>query len=109
MLVASVARAETPRSPYRITWLFPDNADSAIDVDRGDLSTSRFESDYELVQFLGKQPKPKKGKGKNGQDLEAKREAYYARISKMDLAPLWKVLKDIIPVQPDAAHSSRVE
>ena len=45
-------------------------------------------------------PKTKAGKSKNGQDMEAKREAYYARISKMDLAPLWKVLKDIIPAQP---------
>jgi gentisate 1,2-dioxygenase len=41
-----------------------------------------------------------KGKSRNGQDLEARREAYYGRISKMDLAPLWKVLKDIIPAQP---------
>src|ERR1043165_8261228 len=40
-----------------------------------------------------------KGKtgGKHGQDSP---EAYYDRISKLDMAPLWVVLKDIIPEQP---------
>ena len=52
--------AETPRSPYRIYWAFPDNDMSGIDVDRGDLSVSRFESDFELVRYLADQPKPKR-------------------------------------------------
>ena len=47
------------------------------------------------------QSKTKAGKGKtggkNGQDARA---AYYDRISKLDMAPLWVVLKDIIPEQP---------
>ena len=39
----------------------------------------------------------KRRSGKNG---NAAREAYYDRISKLDMAPLWVVLKDIIPEQP---------
>lgn len=42
--------------------------------------------------------KAAKNGGKNGK--EAAREAYYERISKLDLAPLWVVLKDIIPDEP---------
>ncbi len=46
--------------------------------------------------------KGKSGKGKNGGKNGGKsaREAYYDRISKLDMAPLWVVLKDIIPAQP---------
>ena len=62
------AHAETPRSPYRVYWAFPDNEMSGIDIDRGDLSVSRFESDFELVRYLADQPKPKKpGKPKPGE------------------------------------------
>src|SRR4029079_8580771 len=47
------------------------------------------------------QGKDKEGKGtacgKNGQDA---RSAYYDLLSKLDMAPLWVVLKDIIPEQP---------
>jgi gentisate 1,2-dioxygenase len=49
------------------------------------------------------QSKTKAGKGKNGDKTGGKnvaREAYYDRISKLDMAPLWVVLKDIIPEQP---------
>ena len=42
--------------------------------------------------------KTKPGKGKNG--AQAAREAYYERLSKLDMAPLWVVLKDIIPDEP---------
>ena len=52
--------AETPRSPYRLYWSFPDNEMSAIDVDRGDLSASRFETDYDLVRYLAAQTKSTK-------------------------------------------------
>jgi len=41
--------------------------------------------------------KPKNG-GKNGKT--SAREAYYERLSKHDMAPLWVVLKDIIPDEP---------
>jgi gentisate 1,2-dioxygenase len=39
-----------------------------------------------------------KVKSKNGKS--ATREAYYAQLSKHDMAPLWVVLKDIIPDEP---------
>src|SRR3954451_1940749 len=48
------------------------------------------------TQSKSKAGKAKNG-GKNGQDARA---AYYDRISKLDMAPLWVVLKDIIPEQP---------
>ncbi|MEO6954544.1 MAG: hypothetical protein ABI321_22290 [Polyangia bacterium] len=54
------AHAETPQSPYRIYWALPDNDLSGIDVDRGDLSVSRFESNFDLVRWLAAQPKPRK-------------------------------------------------
>mgnify|MGYP001465227142 CR=1 FL=1 len=38
--------------------------------------------------------------GKGGQGGQAARDAYYDRISKLDMAPLWVVLKDIIPDEP---------
>ena len=57
---AASARAETPRSPYRISWQLPGEPLSAIEVDRGDLSVSRFGSAYELVRFLRTlKPEPK--------------------------------------------------
>ena len=47
------------------------------------------------------QSKAKAGKGKaGGKNGHGAREAYYDRISKLDMAPLWVVLKDIIPEQP---------
>jgi gentisate 1,2-dioxygenase len=36
-------------------------------------------------------------------DVEAVRQAYYDRISKKDLAPLWVVLKDLVPKEPISA------
>src|SRR5689334_18320765 len=36
-------------------------------------------------------------------DVEAVRQAYYDRISKKDLAPLWVVLKDLVPKEPVSA------
>ena len=45
--------------------------------------------------------KSKAGKGKNGgKNGQTARDAYYDRISKLDMAPLWVVLKDIIPDEP---------
>ena len=46
--------------------------------------------------------KSKNGKGgKPGTDGgKDAREAYYDKISKLDMAPLWVVLKDIIPDEP---------
>jgi gentisate 1,2-dioxygenase len=38
--------------------------------------------------------------GKKGNGGKSAREAYYERISKLDMAPLWEVLKDIIPDEP---------
>lgn len=35
-----------------------------------------------------------------GGDLQARRQEYYDRISKKDMAPLWEVLKDIVPNEP---------
>jgi len=43
--------------------------------------------------------KGKNGNGKKGGGKGA-REAYYDKISKLDMAPLWVVLKDIIPDEP---------
>ena len=60
----ALAVAETPSSPYQLRWSSPDDDLSAIDVDRGDLSKSRFETAYELVKYLStlkpvkKKPKP---------------------------------------------------
>lgn len=75
LLVAASAHAETPQSPYRLYWAFPDNAISGIDVDRGDLSASRFDSNFELVRYLAQQPKPKKSaKSKPGEAAIPDRE-----------------------------------
>jgi gentisate 1,2-dioxygenase len=38
--------------------------------------------------------------GKKGNGTKNAREAYYQRISRLDMAPLWVVLKDIIPDEP---------
>jgi gentisate 1,2-dioxygenase len=38
--------------------------------------------------------------GKKGNGGKGARTAYYERISKLDMAPLWEVLKDIIPDEP---------
>jgi len=35
-----------------------------------------------------------------GNDLEAARQAFYGRLAKKDMAPLWTVLKDLVPPQP---------
>jgi gentisate 1,2-dioxygenase len=46
---------------------------------------------------------PTAAKGKNGKKNgggKGAREAYYDKISKLDMAPLWVVLKDIIPDEP---------
>ncbi len=39
-------------------------------------------------------------KAKNGRNGKDARQAYYDKISKLDMAPLWVVLKDIIPDEP---------
>lgn len=64
LLVSAPLAAEAPRSPYRVYWSFPGDELSSIDVDRGNLSASRFESDFQLVKYLAslKPEKPKKGK-----------------------------------------------
>jgi gentisate 1,2-dioxygenase len=49
-----------------------------------------------LLSAKAKQAKSK-SKGKNG---NGGRDAYYARLSKHDMAPLWVVLKNIIPDEP---------
>ena len=41
---------------------------------------------------------PGKAPAKNGRN--AARQAYYDRLSKLDMAPLWEVLRDIIPDEP---------
>ena len=46
------------------------------------------------------QAKSKVAKGKNGKNGEAARETYYSKISKLDMAPLWVVLKGLIPDEP---------
>jgi hypothetical protein len=63
-LGAAPALAETPRSPYRVFWSFPGDELSSIDVDRGNLSASRFTSDFQLVKYLGSLKQEKAGKGK---------------------------------------------
>jgi hypothetical protein len=65
-LLVMPARADPPSSPYRLRWSFPNDEISAIDVDRGDLSASRFKSEYALVKYLSglsieKPKKPKSG------------------------------------------------
>ena len=47
---------------------------------------------------LAAQTKVKNGKKTDGG--KGAREAYYDKISKLDMAPLWVVLKDIIPDEP---------
>ena len=37
-------------------------------------------------------------------ELQAKRKAYYERLSGRDMAPLWEVLKDIIPTSNRTSH-----
>ena len=48
--------------------------------------------------FAKTKPGKAKTKAKNGKT--SARDAYYERISKNDMAPLWVVLKDIIPDEP---------
>lgn len=62
LLAAAPARAETPDSPYKLLWSFPGDDLSAIDVDRGDLSASRFEGPFALARYLESLPPPKKQK-----------------------------------------------
>jgi gentisate 1,2-dioxygenase len=38
-------------------------------------------------------------------ELQARRQEYYDRISKRDMAPLWEVLKDIVPKEPKSVCS----
>src|SRR4029077_7970393 len=44
----------------------------------------------------------KTGNGKPGakHNIEAMREAYYERISKYDMAPLWKVMNSVVTKEP---------
>jgi hypothetical protein len=79
--LVGVATAEAPESPYRLTWSFPDDDLSAIDVDRGDLSKSRFEGAFALARYLESLPKPKKAKKPTAPDLAPQREL---RIEQID-------------------------
>jgi hypothetical protein len=75
LLLCGLARADaTPSSPYDLYWSFPDDAVSAIDVDIGDLSKSRFKTDYELVKYLGALKKEKPVKPKPGETAAPSRE-----------------------------------
>src|ERR1700724_3380472 len=40
------------------------------------------------------------GKPDAKHNLEAMREAYYERIAKYDMAPLWKVMKSVVTKEP---------
>ena len=62
-LTTMSAEAEPAQSPYRITWSFANDELSTIDVDSGDLSSSRFTSPIELATFMRKLPRAKKSKG----------------------------------------------
>ncbi len=44
--------------------------------------------------------RPDKGKPEATHNIEAVRQAYYERISKLDMAPLWKVMSALVPDEP---------
>ncbi len=44
--------------------------------------------------------KPSNGKPDPTHNIEAMRQAYYERISKLDMAPLWTVMSALVPDQP---------
>jgi len=53
----------------------------------------------------GKRATPKNDLKNNGvlspkHNIDAAREAYYDRISKFDMAPLWKVMKSVVTKEP---------
>jgi gentisate 1,2-dioxygenase len=54
----------------------------------------------ETAMDIAAEASAKNKKNGGGGKAEAAREAYYDRISKLDMAPLWVVLKDIIPDEP---------
>jgi hypothetical protein len=73
VLAAGVAHAdETRRSPYRLSWAFPDNELSAIEIDRGDLAPSRFATDYELVAYLAALKKDRPAKKRSDSTVPAR-------------------------------------
>ena len=50
----------------------------------------------------GGRDREKASNGKPGpkQNIEAMREAYYERIAKNDMAPLWKVMNSVVTKEP---------
>jgi gentisate 1,2-dioxygenase len=52
-----------------------------------------FEEDAMAVAATTQTPNPK-------HNIEAMREAFYARIAKKDMAPLWKVMKNVVTNEP---------
>ncbi len=44
--------------------------------------------------------KSSNGKPDPKHNIEAMREAYYERIAKNDMAPLWKVMKSVVTKEP---------
>src|SRR6185369_9015221 len=72
---------------------------SVFDRERALSYVQRKNSGFQETAMDAVTQKAKTGKGKAGGKSDA-RAAYYDRISKLDMAPLWVVLKDIIPEQP---------
>jgi gentisate 1,2-dioxygenase len=55
----------------------------------------------EVMAVSTAEKSPVAGKASDAHDdIQAKRQAYYERLSKKDMAPLWDVLKDIVPREP---------
>src|SRR3979409_2790672 len=51
------------------------------------------------TQTAGKRAQGKSAPGPK-HNVDAVREAYYERISKFDMAPLWKVMKSVVTKEP---------
>ena len=45
LLLGGVASAEDAKIPYRVWWSFPDDDDTAIEVDEPDLTNSKWDSE----------------------------------------------------------------
>lgn len=81
--LSSLVAAEVPRSPYVLSWSFPGDELSAIEIDRGDLSASRFASAIELTLYLRALPRQRPRKARPG---EASVPARELRIDQRDAA-----------------------
>lgn len=73
-LLAATAVAEPPASPYVIRWSFPADEVSAIEVDRGDLSVSRFHTAFDLARYMHELKPTKKAASKPANSLIPGRE-----------------------------------